>query len=540
MKKKNNEPEMTYKQYLKVFKKSEKERCEEDKPKWRYCIKDNKLLQDMAPIQKSEFWLRQIMTKGNLDANIDDVEFWETQITDNELEDQESLVYFVSRGVDCSIYIQNLNSRFKQKKLKSEKFTKLIESLPNNQLRLLGLRRHKSPRKFNEEFTMRDAAWRSTRTVVNDDESHLIASMFRTIEWCDIGGFDDILDSYLSGLREDIARGDEVDQELASQFLFYICRSDLAVEIMGENLIKLLDIVERPDYQLTTPWHRWNHDQSLMMFRGGIEINSIYAYAASLAFANKRLRQYNLNKEIVNQSTKWLLESQGEDGSWKTSTLLDEPSILTTCMAVHALALNKPRGWKLAVAQACDWLLKKQDKFGFWYESPFCLVDPVHLTVLVLDTMALVKGEMLITFRADKEFTNLENYTASSNIFQTFYTGEVTMGDKYNIGDNKGGIQNIGKFKNVTSKVTLSENKEFIDKLMALMDAVKNSQNLSGAEKDEHIEVIEQLHKELAKPQPNKTMLKMLGDGLLKTLQIVPDLVKVAAAIAPYLNNLPK
>jgi hypothetical protein len=75
---------------------------------------------------------------------------------------------------------------------------------------------------------------------------------------------------------------------------------------------------------------------------------------------------------------------------------------------------------------------------------------------------------------------------------------------------------------------------------MELMDAVKNSQNLSGTDKDEHIEVIEQIHKELVKPQPNKTMLKMLGDGLLKTLQIVPDLVKVAAAIAPYLNNLPK
>jgi hypothetical protein len=309
---------------------------------------------------------------------------------------------------------------------------------------------------------------------------------------------------------------------------------------MGENLVKLLEIIELPDYQLTIPWHRWNRDE-ISRFEGDIKTNSIFAYAASIVFANKRLRQHKPNKELVNQATKWLLGNQEKNGAWKVSTLLNEPSILGTCMVVHALTVSKPRGWKLAVKQACDWLLEMQDDFGFWYESPFPLADPVYLTVLVLDTLNLAKESPQLTFGIDKQFTHLEKQDTSKNLAQNFYVeGELIMGDKYKVGDNKGGVQNVGKFKNVTSSITPAYNKEFIDKLMELMDAVKNSQNLSGTDKDEHIEVIEQIHKELVKPQPNKTMLKMLGDGLLKTLQIVPDLVKVAAAIAPYLNNLPK
>ena len=344
-----------------------------------------------------------------------------------------------------------------------------------------------------------------------------------------------MLGYYSSRLKEDVARGGEIEEELASQFLFNICRSDLAIESMGENLLKLLNIVEMSDYQLTTPWHRWNRDE-ISLFEGGIKTNSIFAYAASIVFANIRLRKHNPNKELVNQATRWLLESQEKNGSWKISTLLNEPSILATCMVVHALAVNKPRGWKLAVSQACDWLLSKQDNFGFWYESPFPPADPVYLTVLVLDALNLAKERSELTFGIDKEFTHLEKRGASTPLSQNFYVeGELIMGDKYKVGDNKGGVQNIGKFKNVTSNVVRSNNAELINKLTTLIDAITKSKHLSKTEKDEQIDIINTLQKELDKPEPNKTMVKMLGDGLLKVLQIVPDLVKAVAAIAPYL-----
>ena len=537
MKKKNSANKLTYKQYIKALIKSELERRQEDKRGWRYCVKDIDAIEGLPPIEKAEIWLKQMMVDGNL---IEETEAWYSPITDNEFEDQESLIYFISRGADCSLQIQNMYARFSQQKEESKRFSKFIESCSDKDLRFLGLRKHKPHRKFDKKFAIEDAAWRSTPTIANDDQSNLTASMFRTIEWCDFGGFDDMLNFYSLGLQDDVARGGEIEEELASQFLFNICRSDLAIELMGENLEKLLEIVEKPDYQLTIPWHRWNRDE-ISLFQGGIKTNSILTYAASIVFSDKRLRNHKPNKELINQATKWLLENQEKNGAWKISTLLNYPSILGTCIVVHALAISKPRGWKLAVTHACDWLLAMQDGFGFWCESPFPLADPVYLTVLVLDTLELTKGSSKLTFGIDKEFNNLKQQDTLTALSQTIVVkGELVMGDKNIIGDNKGGIQNIGKFKNVSSSITSTDNKEFLDKLMSLMVATKNSQNLSLAQKDEHLEILNQLREELVKPQPNKTMLKMLGDGLLKALQVVPDLVKAATAIAPYLDHLPK
>ena len=109
------------------------------------------------------------------------------------------------------------------------------------------------------------------------------------------------------------------------------------------------------------------------------------------------------------------------------------------------------------------------------------------------------------------------------------------MGDKYKVGKNKGGVQNVGKFKNVTSHVIQLNNSELSGKLTTLIDAITKSQHLSETEKNEQIEVVNALQKEVDKPEPNKTMVKMLGNGLLKALKIVPDLITAVAAIAPYL-----
>ena len=68
-----------------------------------------------------------------------------------------------------------------------------------------------------------------------------------------------------------------------------------------------------------------------------------------------------------------------------------------------------------------------------------------------------------------------------------------------------------------------------------MIDAIAKSHHLSETEKKEQLEVVNALQNELEKPEPNKTMVKMLGDGLIKALQIIPDIVTALAAIAPYL-----
>jgi hypothetical protein len=55
----------------------------------------------------------------------------------------------------------------------------------------------------------------------------------------------------------------------------------------------------------------------------------------------------------------------------------------------------KLRGWCRVAARGRDWLCKVQDQDGFWQEAA---ADPVHLTVLVLDALALVAGDFRLTF----------------------------------------------------------------------------------------------------------------------------------------------
>lgn len=329
-----------YKKYLKALKKADFERTEEDKDVWRGFIDEFDLIDVLPPIKKAEAWLREIMIKGKSMLHPDD---WISQFIVNEFADQEALIYFISRDVDCSKHVKNMTTRLKEHKKKSEAFWRFVETRSDNELRFLGLQRKKTrKKKVSEDSLYFENLARSHFSLANDDESYQVASMIRTLDWGDIGGYDLVWKEYVNRLNEDVNRGGEIDQEIASQTLFNICRSDFAIELMGDNLVKLLDIIEMPDYQLTIPWHRWNYDD--LSLSAGIKTNSIFAYAASIVFAEKRLRQYRPNKKLVDEAIKWLIENQEENGAWKISTLLDEPSIMGTCMVVHALAINKPRG----------------------------------------------------------------------------------------------------------------------------------------------------------------------------------------------------
>jgi hypothetical protein len=66
-------------------------------------------------------------------------------------------------------------------------------------------------------------------------------------------------------------------------------------------------------------------------------------------------------------------------------------------MAVHALAIAQPPGWPRIAARAIDWLWSMQKDEGSWIEPDAC--GPVHLTVLVLDAIALANGAEHVTFR---------------------------------------------------------------------------------------------------------------------------------------------
>ncbi len=63
------------------------------------------------------------------------------------------------------------------------------------------------------------------------------------------------------------------------------------------------------------------------------------------------------------------------------------------------------------------------------------------------------------------------------------------------------------------------------------------SEVLLDGEKQEQVEVINHIGEEAAKPKPNKTLLKVLGDGLMTTLRSVPDVAKAVTTVAPVFDQ---
>ena len=116
------------------------------------------------------------------------------------------------------------------------------------------------------------------------------------------------------------------------------------------------------------------------------------------------------------------------------------------------------------------------------------------------------------------------------------------MGDNINntVGDisNISGQVFIGKFNGVIANLNAKGQTELAQTLKLLTETVMASQRLSEDKKREQAEVINQIGEEAAKPKPNKTLLKMLSDGLIAVLQAVPDVAKAVAAAAPLLTQL--
>jgi serine/threonine protein kinase len=121
-------------------------------------------------------------------------------------------------------------------------------------------------------------------------------------------------------------------------------------------------------------------------------------------------------------------------------------------------------------------------------------------------------------------------------------TKEVYMSEKnFNIrtGDiSSSGQMFIGEFNSVIANLDTEGKKEIADALKTLKEAVMASHNLSKDEKEEQIGVINQFGEEAVKPKPNKTLLKVLSDGLFSTLKVVPDIASAIGAIAPVLSQL--
>jgi len=142
---------------------------------------------------------------------------------------------------------------------------------------------------------------------------------------------------------------------------------------------------------------------------------------------------------------------------------------------------------------------------------------------------------------AEMESVFREHIGKPKNQAINFLVKEILMRDKIDIkmGDvsNVNGQLFIGKFNEVVANLNNSGQTEFAEALKTLKDAVMASQYIPDDKKKEHIEVINQIGDEATKEKPNKTLLKVIGDGLFSILKAIPDVAKAVAAVSPFLPH---
>lgn len=330
-------------------------------------------IQSLPPLEKAEAWLKYVV--------------------DHEMDygDQEALVYLVSRGYDCAERIMALVSDWK---LAAER---AIEDCMRER-RAVDFETGEPGRVVRKGISYAEASDVRSQSPyrlpdfwsgLDHQELSIDATMLRTVEWCSIGGFNAW---WLRLAREnyELVTHGGIEAVPASFFLFNMCRSDYGIQIMNRSLIRILEAAGLSEYKQSHPWRR------LKFSADAVRPVDHFAYAASLAFANERLRPGGVNVVPVDQALEALLESQDKDGSWRCWADEAESSVDTTGMAIHALAIRRPRGWELAASAARDWLWSTQDRSGSWHD-PGC-PDSVYLTVLVLDALELAGGGSRVSF----------------------------------------------------------------------------------------------------------------------------------------------
>jgi uncharacterized coiled-coil protein SlyX len=94
----------------------------------------------------------------------------------------------------------------------------------------------------------------------------------------------------------------------------------------------------------------------------------------------------------------------------------------------------------------------------------------------------------------------------------------------------------LGQFGQAQAQQGVAQ-QELLDALGGLNEALAASQQLSAQAKAELATLVEQLGQQARQPQPNRTLAKALGDGLLATLKAVPDVAKAATTLGPLLTR---
>ncbi len=307
--------------------------------------------------------------------------------------DQEALVYLRSRGHRCETQIDRLISDWTRAARHSvaecAKGICTVTLETGRTKRTGGMPLAKASDVKNVSPYILPNFWGGR----DEQELSIDATMLRTVEWCEIGGFDKWWERLARSTTQDIILGG-IDPFPGSFWLFSMCRSDYAIQLMGKALERTLDALEIPQHDDNHPW-RVLRQRGPKGDRNWSSVDHL-PYACSLVFSNWRLRPGQLGKPLVQQAVQTMLKTQDEAGAWRCWADMNIPSVEATAMSIHALAIARPRGWERVAAKAAEYLWRMQERSGCWIDQR--APDPVYLSVLVLDAIDLVEGRGPYTF----------------------------------------------------------------------------------------------------------------------------------------------
>ncbi len=318
-------------------------------------------------IEKAESWLRPIAADAGAAGDI------------------EAAVYFASRGRSEFLNVGRIQERWHSAvcaslesglgahtasedtvKRASDRTLSLVEAAQALKLDV------RSPRFFSSPL---------------EDEDFIDAAMFRAVDWIGIVGFD----PWLRAAAREISRGSQggIDHVQDGWTTFHWARSDLLLRMVDRGAWEtwIYTLANGP-IERGKPWRTENPKEG---------VHSDYVpLAAILCFLWHRIKPSTVKDTVLADARELLLGTQMRSGAWPLSSDDSRPSLLATCTAIHALALDKPNRWSEFTARAARWIAGVQHQGGFWD------IDggpTVMLTVLALDSLELATGGHRATFR---------------------------------------------------------------------------------------------------------------------------------------------
>jgi hypothetical protein len=270
------------------------------------------------------------------------------------------------------------------------------------------------------------------------------SSMIRATEWAEINGYREMLKFRLTEDWEDLLPLTSIDSASIFWDLFNVCRTSLAIEIIGDLIRLFMKRISQLAKQFNhAPW-----EVPETVKKQPVWISNIFT-ASHFLFVSNIVGEHD--KELETKAAQFLLREQQPDGYWSFTTINREPCISTTAEAIHALCLQRPEGYMKAVKQATDWLYCIQQQDGIWqqYES-----NPIWLTVLILDAIDLAEGKKQLTFKLPSSYNaNNKNKetTAGQNGGEELKKGN-TAEEKFTKDDHLLFIQIATDIKNYPDK----------------------------------------------------------------------------------------